>query len=149
VTARLVRPLAIGIITQGDCILVGEGYDPLKPETFYRPLGGGIEFGERAGEALSREVREEIGAEITDLRYLGTLENLFTFMGEPGHEIVLVIAARFADAAWYDLEAIPGHEDNGLPFQAMWKSLSDFQPGGLLLYPEGLLELLRDHGWTA
>jgi len=40
-----IRPLAIYLFRDGDRILVGEGNDPVKRETFYRPLGGGIEFG--------------------------------------------------------------------------------------------------------
>ncbi len=43
---KRVRPLAICVFRHHDRILVMEGYDPVKKEHFYRPLGGGIEFGE-------------------------------------------------------------------------------------------------------
>ena len=49
-----IRPIALAIIRDQGRILVFEGRDPLKPETFYRPLGGGIEFGERGAEALRK-----------------------------------------------------------------------------------------------
>lgn len=142
---KQIRPLAICVFRNGDRILVGEGYDPVKRETFYRPIGGGIEFGERAEEALRREVREEIGAEIESVRYLFTLENIFTFNGDAGHEIVMVFDARFTDDGWYARQVISGREFDGnqhLPFKAVWKRLDEFGPQAPL-YPDGLVELLR------
>ena len=51
----------------------------IKDETFYRPIGGRIEFGERGAETVAREIREEINAEVANLVYLGALENIFTY----------------------------------------------------------------------
>lgn len=45
-----IRPLAICVFRHQDRILVAEGYDPVKDEHFYRPLGGGNEFGD--GESI-------------------------------------------------------------------------------------------------
>ena len=140
-----IRPLAICLFRDGDRILVGEGNDPVKRETFYRPLGGGIEFGERAEDALRREIREEIGAEIESPVYLCTLENIFTFNGEAGHEIVMVFDARFADEALYAQEAIAGTEFDGtqnFPFKALWKKLDEFGANAPI-YPDGLLDALK------
>jgi len=85
-----IRPLAICLFRHTDKILVSEEHDPSKGETFYRPLGGGIEFGEHSLDTIYRELMEEIGAEVKDLVYLGTLENIYVFNGIPGHEIVQV-----------------------------------------------------------
>jgi len=41
-----IRSIAICVFRHKNHILVAEGYDPVKDEYFYRPLGGGIEFGE-------------------------------------------------------------------------------------------------------
>jgi ADP-ribose pyrophosphatase YjhB (NUDIX family) len=73
---KRIRTIAIGIFRRGDSIFVVEGYDPNKGETFFRPLGGEIEFGERGSEALAREMREETGLEVENVRYLGTCENI-------------------------------------------------------------------------
>ncbi len=138
-----VRPLALAIIRQGDRILVSEGYDPIKQQAFYRPLGGKIEFGERGAEAAIRELREELNAELTNVRYLGMLENIFTFVGQAGHEIVLLYEARFADPMLYAQESIEGVEpDDGSPIRGDWKSLSAFGPDAPL-YPDGLLALIE------
>ncbi len=136
-----IRPLAICVFRRGDRILVSEGYDPVKQEPFYRPLGGGIEFGESGAQAVRRELMEEIGAEVAEVWFLGALENIFTFNGVPGHEIVLVYDGRFADESLYARAVIEG-EDLGSPFQAVWKSLDEFQPG-TPVYPTGLLGLLK------
>jgi ADP-ribose pyrophosphatase YjhB (NUDIX family) len=140
-----IRPLAICVFRNGDRILVGEGYDPVKQETFYRPLGGGIKFGEHTEETIQREVREEIDAEVASLRYLFTLENIFTFNGELGHEIVLVYNGRLVDAALYAQETIEGQEFDGFRqslLKAVWMQIKEFGPGAPL-YPDGLLEFLK------
>lgn len=137
---RRIRLLAVCVFREGDRILVGEGHDPIKGETFYRPLGGGIEFGETSADALAREIREELDAEVADLRYLGTLENVFTYAGQPGHELLLVYDGRFADPTMYQHEPIAVRDDAGS--LAYWKSLDFFARGEAPLYPLGLLELL-------
>ncbi len=138
---RRIRAIALAIIRDRGRLFVFEAYDAVKGETFYRPLGGGIEFGERGADALAREMREEIGAEIRDVRYLGMLENVFTYRGEPGHEICLLYEARFADPAMCERTRIEGM-DGSEPLLALWKPLSEFGPGRAPLYPEGLLGLM-------
>jgi 8-oxo-dGTP pyrophosphatase MutT (NUDIX family) len=146
-TPQQIRPIAICLFSQNGAILSAEGYDPVKNETFYRPLGGGIHFGETSREALVREVREEIGAEITQLRYLGTLENLFIYDGQPGHEIVFVYDAVFVDSSLYEQAHLVGREDDGFSFKAVWKLLAELQKGLNPIYPDGLLTLLQQHNY--
>jgi ADP-ribose pyrophosphatase YjhB (NUDIX family) len=140
-----IRTIAIGIFRKDDCIFVAEGYDPAKGETFYRPLGGSIEFGERGQEALVRELREEVKVEATNLRYLGAIENIFNFKGQTGHEIVLVYEGDFADDAIYKRAMVFGYEDGGGAFKAVWKSVSEFGPQAPL-YPEGLIDMVMKNG---
>ena len=52
--------------------------------------GGTIEFCERPEDALKREFKEEIGADITVKDFLGLEENIFTFNGKTGHELIFV-----------------------------------------------------------
>ena len=139
-----IRPLAICLFRHHDRILVAEGYDPVKKEAFYRPLGGGIEFGERSEQTIERELQEEIGAEACDLKYLGTLENIFVFNGSPGHEIVQVFDGSLKDAQLYEQTVILGQEaDIEGTFRAVWKHIDEFGEGKATLYPTGLLEMLR------
>ena len=132
-----IRPLAICLFRHKDCILVAEGYDPVKKEYFYRPLGGGIEFGEYSEQTIQRELLEEIGAEVSELKYLGTLENLFVFNGTPGHEIVQVYDGSLRDIGLYEQTVIMGSEvDINDTFRAMWKRIDEFRQGKSILYPE-------------
>ncbi|ASN04785.1 NUDIX hydrolase [Virgibacillus necropolis] len=141
----IIRPLVICIFQKDDSILVAEGYDPVKKDYFYRPIGGGIEFGEKSSDALIREVDEEIDATICDLHYIGTIENLFTFSGDIGHEIVQVYDARFVDGSIYEKGSFIGKEDNGTTFKALWIALPEFRNGKSRLVPEELLDLIQQN----
>ena len=140
------RPIAIAIIKRprDDAILVLQGHD--QGQTFYRPLGGSIEFAEPSAQTVRRELREEVGLELRDVRYLATVENIFTYRGQTGHEIVMIYSARLSQASAhaYEQDEIQGFEDDGQPFTARWMPLSHFAPGGPPLYPTGLLELIEE-----
>lgn len=142
-----IRPLAICVFRREDQIFVARGYDSVNGCAFYRPIGGRIEFGERGRETVTREVKEEIDAEVIDVRYLGALENIFQYEGKPGHEIVLVYDGRFADPALNRNDAVvQGQDDGGILYQGEWRTLAAFHdPTSPPLYPKGLLQLLRDH----
>ena len=75
-------------------LLVSESDDPL----FQRPLGGHVEFGEYALDTVRREFGEEIGQDLTDVRLLGVLENIFGWRGGTEHEVVFIFTAAFASA---------------------------------------------------
>jgi ADP-ribose pyrophosphatase YjhB (NUDIX family) len=134
-----IRPIAICVCRDGDRILVAEYCE--KDRIYYRPLGGSIEFGERGAEAVQREFREEIGTALTEIRYIGLLENIYVDEGRRAHQIVLVYEGRLLDARLYEQEIIQGDE-LGQPFKAVWKQLDEFGQGKPPVYPDGLLELL-------
>ncbi|MCJ7825378.1 MAG: NUDIX domain-containing protein, partial [Anaerolineales bacterium] len=96
------RAIAICVFRSEGSIFVFEGRDEEKDETFYRPLGGTIEFGEYSIDTVQRELREEIEEEIRNIRYLGMLENVFRYEGEMGHEIVIIYEADFVDPTIYE-----------------------------------------------
>ena len=135
-----IRVIAICIFRDAGRILLARGYDQAKSEYFRRPIGGEVEFGESAEEALAREVREELGLEVRTLHRLGVLENVFSYDGKPGHEVVFVFDARFTDETVYSRDELPLHEDvwDGA---ARWVEL-DALPAEPL-YPEGILGLLE------
>lgn len=116
---NVIRPIAICVFQHDGRILAAEGYDPRKGQTFYRPLGGAIEFGEYSADTIARELTEELGAAVVDLRYLGTVENVFTYDGQTGHEIVMVYDGNLVDSSLYQRAVIEGVEDDGLPIRAL------------------------------
>lgn len=136
-----IRVLALGIIRDGKRIFISQGYDPIKQQTFYRAMGGGVDFGETSHEALQREFQEEIQAELKNIRYLGCLENLFTFNGRQGHEILQVYECDFVESKFYQLEQIVFAERKRKK-TALWIEISRFKSGELLLVPEQFLNYL-------
>jgi len=135
------RTTALAVIRAADRLLLSEVPDAVKNVVGYRPLGGTIEFGERGHQTVVREIREEIGAELVQVRYLGTLENIFEYLGRPGHEIALVYTADLREPRVRDQDVIEAHDDAGGTFRCFWKPLDDFRRG-VPLYPDGLLEML-------
>lgn len=150
-----VRTIALCVFSNHGKILVTRLYDPSRDLVFYRPTGGGIEFGERAEVALAREIREELGAEIKEPELIDVLENIFVYDDKRGHEIIFVFDARFADESLYSRDRLEGHEDNPVvappgeeqsgpnAYTAEWVSLDYFESAAEPLYPDGLLELLE------
>lgn len=141
---KRIRPLAICVFRHNNDILVSEGYDSIKQQQFYRPLGGAIEFGEPSTDTICRELMEEINVEVDrkSLKYLGALENIFIFNGNPGHEIVLIYDGALKDLKLYEQTLIQGKEAEGEEIRAMWKNLDEFITGKSILYPTGLVEML-------
>jgi len=137
----LARPVALALIRRRDEILVGPVTELDGTVIGRRPPGGTIEFGESGSDAVVREIHEELGADITDVRYIGTIENIYTFRGQPEHELVRLYEARFSDRSFYSRDVIDCVEANGIRFTCVWKPIADFR-SGVPLYPEGLLQLL-------
>lgn len=133
------RPIVICLFSNNGRILAAKGIDSVKQNQFYRPLGGMIEFGERSSDALKREILEETKQEITNLKYITTVENIFTYEGKAGHEIVLVYDAEFIDKSLYEKHDIDVTEGD-IWCKAYWLNISDCKSGKVILYPEGILE---------
>ena len=135
VLAAIVRP-------SDHALLVFRGYDSSKAQIFYRPLGGGVEFGESSQQALQRELQEELGVTVRPVRKLATLENIFAYEGVRGHEIVIVWLAEFTDPALYLEEMLP-YTEGDQQSVALWVVPAKLQAQGIPLYPVELTDLLR------
>jgi 8-oxo-dGTP pyrophosphatase MutT (NUDIX family) len=142
-----IRPKAICIIRNGSKLLLEYSKWPTERDVFYIPLGGQIKYGEYGEETIQREIIEEIGAEVENVRFLGMIENIFKVKDDIGQEIVLVYEADFVDKKYYDIECIEGLEreiEPPLPIFTYWKTISEIEDEGVPLYPERLKELLGD-----
>lgn len=104
-------PSMIVLVTRGDEILLARS--PRYVPGMYSTLAGFVEPGESVEHCVAREVREEVGLEIQNLRYLGS-------QGWPfPHSLMLGYHAEYAsgeivmqpdeieDARWFALDNLP------------------------------------------
>lgn len=136
-----IRVLALGLIRDGDRTLLAEGYDPVEQQIFYRALGGGVDFGETSYDALKREFQEELQAELTNIKYLGCIENLFTYNGQPCHEIIQLYQCDFVDPKFYQLDQLE-YSETEHKNTAIWMDIKPCKSGELRIVPEQFLEYL-------
>ncbi len=136
-----IRVLALGLIQRDNRVFLSQGYDSTRQLTFYRALGGGVEFGEPSARALEREFWEELQAELRDIEYLGCLENIFTYNGKPGHEIIQLYRCGFVDPKFYECESLQFQEGERTKI-ARWVAIEPLLHGELTLYPEGFSQYL-------
>lgn len=137
--SEFTRPIVICLFRNNGRILADKARDSVKDQVFYRPLGGMIEFGERSIDAIKREIFEETKQEIKNLKYLGTLENIFTYEGKSGHEIVMVYDAEFVNPEMNQKEEIDVSEGS-IRSKAYWLSENDCKERKVRIYPEGIID---------
>lgn len=137
-----IRPQVLGVVRRDDEILVTELVDPGEGP-FYRPPGGGIEFGETSEQAVVREFEEELGATVEPVGFLGVYENRFEWDGEPRQELALVHEVAFVDHDLYDRETLHGVEEAAdITYETEWATIPKLRARDRPLYPEGLEALV-------
>lgn len=134
-----IRPIVLGLAIKDNKLLVSEGFDKVKNQTFYRCLGGGIEFLEKSTYALKREFQEEINIDIDIKDFLGISENIFTYDGKNAHELVLYYNIDISDEGYKEEYIV--NDDNGQS-KATWIDINDFKNGNKILYPEEVFKYI-------
>ena len=122
------------IVWNGDKLLFSRGFDRVKKQAFLRPLGGHVEVGEKGEETIRREMQEELKCDLRNVRFLSVIENLFTYQGNVGHEIILVYEGTLTDASLYKKETFTFME-GGREAEAAWFSKADVEKENLPIYP--------------
>jgi NAD+ diphosphatase len=106
-----IAPAIIVLVRKGDLALLAHG--ARFPAPFYSTLAGFVEPGETLEETLAREVREEVGVEVTGIRYFGSQSWPFPnslmlgfFATWAGGEIVCE-PSEIIDAKWFAHDELP------------------------------------------
>lgn len=103
-------PVAIAVVVRGERCLLGRG--PAWPDTMYSALAGFVELGETIEEAVRREVYEESGVKIGDVRYVMSQPWPFPSslmlgcIAQAESEELTIDYAELVDARWFSLEEI-------------------------------------------
>jgi ADP-ribose pyrophosphatase YjhB (NUDIX family) len=123
-------------------LLVSEQAGRSEP-VYHRLLGGHVEFGEYALAAAHRELAEEIGQQLTGVRLLGVLENIFDWADFTSHQVVFVFAAALTDPAAYGITEQQILDEPSSEARVIWRPADAVDPP---LYPQGLDRLLKESG---
>lgn len=126
-----IEVIARALIRRNDEILFarGKGFD------YYYLPGGHVEFPETAIPALKREIKEELGVEVTEEpKYIGTIENIFSTKTITHHEINLLFETSLPG------EDIVSKEDR-LEFE--WLKINDLNT--LFILPKPLKQNLLEY----
>lgn len=134
------RAKAFGIAIHHGRLLVQEYHT--GDETYYRPLGGSIELGEKSAHTVIREFQEELHTEVEITNYLGRLENIFHLDGEIGHEIIQLYSLRLLDMSLYEMEKMNIQDEQTVSY-AKWIPITAFIQKEKVLYPDGILNYIQ------
>jgi NAD+ diphosphatase len=106
-----IAPAVIVLVRRGDEALLARG--ARFPIPMFSTLAGFVEVGETLEETVVREVREEVGVEVSDMQYFGSQPWPFP------HSLMVGFTARWAsgevrpdsneivDAQWFRADALP------------------------------------------
>ncbi len=109
----------------------------------YRPLGGTIEFQESAVHGVAREIKEELGEDVTVGPLFCVSEEIFTYNGASHHEVAFIHDCAFVNQAVYHSETIERIDTaHGIRIQAQWLDPLNL-PDGAPLFPTDLAVALK------
>ena len=124
---------AFCLIRHDGKLLVSKGYDKTKQETFYRFLGGTVEFGETGEQAVVREIKEELGSGLIDVVRLDLIQNIFSYNNEERHQLTFLFEGTLLDESLYTQELI--QIIDAPESRAVWLPIEEVLSGKAILYP--------------
>jgi len=106
-----ISPAVIVLVRRGDEALLARG--ARFPLPFYSTLAGFVEVGESLEQTVAREIREEVGVEVKDIRYFGSQPWPFPhslmvgFNAEWAGGEIAMDPREIVDAKWFRADALP------------------------------------------
>ncbi len=106
-----IAPVVMALVRDADRLLLARS--PRFPPGMYSALAGFVEAGEGLEQSLAREVREEVGVEITNLRYFSSQSWPFphslmiAFNCDYAGGEIRVDPAEIESAQWFSVDGLP------------------------------------------
>jgi NAD+ diphosphatase len=106
-----ISPAVIVLITRGDAMLLARNAN--FPGAFFSTLAGFVDVGESLEETVVREVKEEVGVELKNLRYFGSQpwpfgrSLMLGFTAEYAGGDIQVDGQEIAEAGWFTPDNLP------------------------------------------
>jgi len=106
-----VSPAMMALVTRGRELLLARAHR--FPPGMFSALAGFVEPGETIEDCLAREVREEVGVEVREIRYFGSQSWAFphslmiAFTAEYAGGELRCEDAEIAEARWFPADALP------------------------------------------
>jgi len=106
-----IAPCVIVLVHRGEELLLARNVN--FPRPMYSTLAGFIEAGETAEQTLVREVREEVGVEVHNLRYFRSQswpfpsQLMLGFFAEYAGGEIVCDPGEIADARWFHYRDLP------------------------------------------
>jgi NAD+ diphosphatase len=106
-----ISPAVIVLVTRGNELLLARS--PHFSADVYSTLAGFVEIGETVEETIHREIREEVGVEVNNIRYFSSQSWPFPhslmlgFFAEYVSGEIKIDGVEIEDAKWFSVEALP------------------------------------------
>lgn len=120
-----ISPAVMVLIRRGDELLLARSHR-FKPGVF-SALAGFVETGETLEQCAAREIREEVGIEIANLRYFGSQSWPFpdslmvAFFADYAGGVIQPDPAEIEDAGWFSRDALPTLPE---PMSLAWQMIT-------------------------
>ena len=111
-----IAPAVIIAVTDGDRLVMSKYAG--RSYTRFALLAGFIEIGETAEEAVAREVMEEVGLKVKNIRYYGSQPwgiagnlSIGYFCDLDGDDTIRIDENELSEAGWYHRDSLPAKDD--------------------------------------
>jgi NAD+ diphosphatase len=106
-----VTPAVIVLVRRGDTVLLARS--TRFPRPMFSTLAGFVEAGESLEDTIHREIHEEVGVRVRDLRYFGSQgwpfphSLMVAFVAQYQDGEIVVDQQEIAEAGWFTKDALP------------------------------------------
>ncbi|HXM53802.1 MAG TPA: NAD(+) diphosphatase [Candidatus Dormibacteraeota bacterium] len=126
-----ISPAVITLVHRGEDEMLLASDRRFRPG-FFALLAGFVEPGETLEQAVAREVREEVGLEVDDIRYFGSQSWPFPsqlmvgFFARYRSGEIRIQEEELTEAHWFRLDALPGPDDRPPTFSIAGRLIASY-----------------------